>query len=195
MKGMYSDVRHMLKTGDLVFFSGEGFVSNLIKIVTRSQWSHVGMVVRLDELDSVLLWESTTLSNAEDIDGTYKHGVQLVSLSDRINLYRGEVAYRLIDFDRTPEQLSALGALRAELKDRPYERSLSELVESAFDWFGPENTPDLSSCFCSEIVAAALQKIGLLSSVKPSNEFTPSDLVAVPLIDNTVQLNRSTSNA
>ena len=53
-----------------------------------------------------------------------------------------------------------------------------ELIKAAYDgWLG-ENQEDLSSLFCSELVAESYQRMGLLSSASsalPSNEFTPKD--------------------
>jgi hypothetical protein len=57
----YDSIRNTLKTGDVVIFSGKSAVSNFIKLFSGGKWSHVGMVLRLKELDdAVLLWESTT---------------------------------------------------------------------------------------------------------------------------------------
>lgn len=180
----YSEIRDKLQTGDLVFFSGRGFISNAIKVVTGSEWSHLGMVVRLERLDAVLLWESTTFSNTPDVhSGKVMHGVQLVSLSDKIRRYDGHTAYRLLSFDRTYKAEQALMDLRHELKHRPYENSSLELIKSAVDVFGLDNQEDLSSCFCSEIVAEALQRMGVLENHIAANEFTPVDLANYPFED------------
>ena len=61
--------------------------------------------------------------------------------------------------------------------EEPIRRSI-ELFKAAYDgWFG-QNEEDLSSLFCSELVAEAYQRMGLISDGKkalPSNEFTPKD--------------------
>jgi len=173
----YDNLRPNLKTGDLVLFSGKGGVSTGIKWFTHSKWSHVGMVARLPEWDVVLLWESTTLANIADIEsGQERKGVQLVPLSERIRKCNGEVSIRLLEnIDRTPEMLKELSLLRAEVKNRPYEQSKIELFKAAYDGPFGANTEDLSSLFCSELVAEAYQRMGLLSEKKPSNEYTPKD--------------------
>lgn len=48
----YNLIRNNLETGDLVFFSGSGFTSEIIKKATISEWSHVGMVISVDILDN-----------------------------------------------------------------------------------------------------------------------------------------------
>lgn len=55
---LYEAIRPNLKTGDLLFFSGDHWLSGLIRWRSRSAWSHVGMVVRLEEINRVFLVES-----------------------------------------------------------------------------------------------------------------------------------------
>ena len=54
----YDAMRNEFQTGDLLFFSGNHWLSGLIRWRSKSSWSHVGMVVRIDELDRVFLIES-----------------------------------------------------------------------------------------------------------------------------------------
>ena len=90
--------------------------------------------------------------------------------------------------------------MRSDLQGVPYEKSHLELILSAIDidekylTFLRNHAEDLSSIFCSELVAHAYQEIGLLGTVtctcvvnvhvtilflsdksKFSNEFTPDD--------------------
>jgi len=53
-------------------------------------------------------------------------------------------------------------------------------MRSAYDGFLGDNKEDLSSVFCSELVAEALQRLGVLYEHNedggyPSNEYTPAD--------------------
>lgn len=176
----YSQIREELSTGDIVLFSGKGVVSEAIKLFTLSKWSHIGMVVKIADWDSVLLWESTTLSNMQDaIDGKAKRGVQTVLLSERIRGYRGEIAIRKLNFEITPEMRKALVDFRKEVKNRPYEEDKIELIKAAYDGPFGSNRKNLSSLFCSELVAESYQRMGLLllesEGGKPSNEYTPKD--------------------
>jgi hypothetical protein len=54
----YEAMRVEFKTGDLLFFSGDHWLSGLIRWRSKSAWSHVGMVVRIEELDRVFVVES-----------------------------------------------------------------------------------------------------------------------------------------
>lgn len=178
----YKQLRNTLKTGDIVLFSGKGHISELIKFgqwmfggsKRAAQWSHVGMIVRSDDIDAVLLWESTTLSGVKTVYGENREGVQLVSLSDRIDTYDGEIAVRQLLQPLTNDQTKNITACRKEMKGRAYEKSNVQLFRSVADLFGNQKK-DLSSLFCSELVAEALQRADILTDRLSSNSYTPSD--------------------
>lgn len=79
----YPAVRSELKSGDLLFASGDYLVSKAIQKVTDSPWSHVGIVFRLDAIDRILLLESV-----EDM------GVRFAPLSKYLNDYENGKAYK-----------------------------------------------------------------------------------------------------
>lgn len=183
----YEDYRKMLHTGDIVLFSGTGAVSEVIKVASGSPWSHGGRVIMDGNLDQVLLWESTSLSPVKDIyDGKVKVGVATVSLSTRIALYDGPVGIRrLSKFPMNADRLSTLIHLRRKFRNKPYEKNMLELAAAAIDSDWPiirglvTNTTDLSSIFCSELMAELDMGWKLLPTVQeggePSNEYTPGD--------------------
>ncbi|WP_343561584.1 hypothetical protein [Kiloniella sp. b19] len=175
----YDDLRPGLKTGDIVLFAGESLFSKAIRFVTRSQWSHVGMVIKIERWNLALLWESTTPSDAKDIEGgTVTNGVQLVALSSRVQSYKGKIAIRQLNKSISDEQIDRLAAFRESVKGRKFEKDALELVRAAMDntFLGDEEGEDLSSFFCSELIAESYQAMGLLQEGdKPSNEFTPAD--------------------
>lgn len=175
----YSDLRKTVKTGDVLMFSGKGAFSEGIKLFTGSKWSHVGMIYKVDEGDLVFCWESTTLSGVKDAE-TKKvtQGVQLSVLSERLEkaLASGyELGVRKLNQPISLQMLVGLRKFREEVKGRPYEKKKLQLIKAAYDaWLG-QNKEDLSSLFCSELVAEAYQRMGLLDERKPSNEYTPKD--------------------
>ena len=79
----YAELRNRLRSGDLFFASGDYLISNAIQSFTKSPWSHVGIVFRLDKIDRVLLLESV-----EDM------GVRLVPLSKYLSDYADGKAYK-----------------------------------------------------------------------------------------------------
>ena len=43
----YSQIRDTIKTGDLLFASGNSLMSSMIKGATNSVWSHVAFIIQL----------------------------------------------------------------------------------------------------------------------------------------------------
>ncbi len=179
----YENIRNDLKTGDILLFSGKGGISDGIKFFTLSKYSHVGMVYRFDnELDpngSLFCWESTTLSDLKDADtGKLTKGVQRVELSERLErcFAKGyEISVRQLSKKLANDMILALNNFRHEVSGRPYETSKIELLKAAYDGLFGDNKEDLSSLFCSELVAEAYQRMGLLTENLPSNEYIPKD--------------------
>lgn len=173
----YTDIRSQLKTGDIVLFSGKGPLSLGIRWATSSKWSHMGMVLNLEEFDFVCVWQSTTLDIAKDVFADkILNGVQLVTMSSLVNGYGGELAIRqLKEANLDKKDIKNLMNFRKEVSRRDYEWDVIELIKSAYDGLGGQNVEDLSNLFCSELVAEAYQRLGLLDEIKPSNEYTPAD--------------------
>ncbi len=172
----YDTARKKTQTGDLILFAGKGGISSTIKWFSGSKWSHVGMAVVLPGCDVVLLWESTMISDLKEFDtGKLVKGVRLVVLSEAVQKYEGEIAIRHLTVNRTPKMLDDLWKFRDLVRNRPYEESALELIRAAYDGPFGANVEDLSSIFCSELVAESYQVMGLLSEDVPSNEYTPGD--------------------
>ncbi len=172
----YDAIRPNLRTGDIVLFSGKGNLSQTIKTLSGSRWSHVGMVMVLPEYDFVCLWESTTLSTLRDLQtGDWRRGVQLTPLSIRIKTYDGDVAVRhLLDVDLSPLDLGRLNVLRRATVGVPYEVSKLELLGSLLRGVSIASHDDLCSLFCSEAVAEAYQTMGLIGCDAQSKKYAPA---------------------
>ena len=183
---MYDDLRDDLQTGDLVLFSGSTMVSRFIRFFGRSNWSHIGMVVVDKVYDQVLIYQATPVDNVDDFySGSAKKGVQINALSDVLKKYDGEVAIRqLTNFERTDEVIRAVTQFRREMKNKPFEEDYLEFVKACYDGpLGENSADDLSSLFCSELVAEAYQRMGLLSESIASNEYTPKDFSSAGSLD------------
>lgn len=185
----YDTIRDQLKTGDLVLFSGEGLLSKIVKVATNSKWSHIGLIIYDEAFDMLTVWESTTLSNTKDmISNQFVRGVQITPLSNRLLNYKGEMAVRILRNRVTAPYQKKLAKLRRELRGRDYEHNKLDLLLAAYD--GPFGfaKEDLSSVFCSELVAAAYMAMDLLlTGATSASEYTPADFSSsrnLALLDN-----------
>jgi len=78
----YFDIRSKIETGDFLFCSGNYAFSSMIKAFTGSVWSHVGVLVVLEELDRIFVLESVEDS-----------GVRFVPLSNYFENYENGSPY------------------------------------------------------------------------------------------------------
>ena len=56
-------------------------------------------------------------------------------MSEAVNGYNGKVAVRHLSVDRTPDMLGGLSRFRQEVKNRPYEDHVIQMVKAV--WDGP----------------------------------------------------------
>src|SRR4051794_39025627 len=95
----FDSARSVLQTGDVVLFAGNTPFSLAIEAATGSRWTHVGMVVKTTKQQEVLLWESLPYNNVRDVEtGKYAWGVQLVSLSKRLDKHDADVCFRRLEW-------------------------------------------------------------------------------------------------
>ena len=182
----YRDVISGLKTGDLVFGRGRFWSSRIIEIMTGGTWSHVGMVVMPRDLgidsDKPLLWEATSVPG-HDIDlpkDDKKTGAMLLWLEERMTQYFDSGAYKLmgvryLNTDRDDDFVNRMsryvGDQAVRRTDYPEEyQILKDFLEKRY-----LTTVEQGTFFCSELVAATYQAIGLIPEKPHSQSYSPRD--------------------
>ena len=156
-----------IKLGDLVGFSGQSRVSDVINVATYGlpRWgiSHVGIIG--DYQGRQLLIESTTLDKAPcEITHRLFNGTQAHDLGTAVENYQGRVwvypLYRpLFDFEAKRLSEFLVGLIGTPYSEIGAIRSAGIGFSSFESLLHPEN---LSSIFCSELCAAALREIGIM---------------------------------
>lgn len=192
----YQDLRSKMKTGDIISFSGKGRTSNIIKWFTRSDISHVGIVMETEFGNAfgqrVLILESTSLNNIPDIKtGEFIKGVQMQQLSKRVDSYDGQAYWHKLKAPlSTSGEEKMLQWLSVQHNKRvPYD-SLQALGAGIdlFDSFGLANEPDFSSLFCSELVCKALQLASVVSDCLNPSEQTPADVIKYDCLERRIEI-------
>lgn len=155
--------------GDILGFSGRGFVSDTINVLTYGipRWSISHVAIIGDYEGRLLLFESTTLDGEPcAILRTPIHGVQSHEIEPRVAMYNGRVwhyplVYRLVDWQSellTNFLMSVLGVSYDELGAFRSGGFGFSFIESKLR---PAN---LHSIFCSELVAASHSKINVFKT-------------------------------
>jgi len=151
-----------LSAGDIVLCSNRTVLTATVHLSTRSQWDHVAMVVKRRDRKGLRLFEATM------------EGVETYLLNSALKFYRenSKVAIRRIMVDRSEEFMEGLFDFVDEVVGRPYKQDWIQLVRAAYN---ANESDDLSSIFCSQLIAAAYQRLGMIDPDLPSNNFVPSD--------------------
>lgn len=200
----FSEVKNTWKTGDIILFCGNGWFSSIIQCFTRTEYSHIGMIIRgksipgiiskIDEdykdPDDLYLFHSNKgpISDIPDIiSGLIKDGVQLNSLNDILECYNGSYYYRSLI---RPEKTRQINTERLELiidqnKKKSYENDYIEMMKASVDGCGCccQNSRAPAYLFCSELVALIYKKLGIVSSTTIENEYIPNDFSIVSQSD------------
>jgi Permuted papain-like amidase enzyme, YaeF/YiiX, C92 family len=166
----YDAVRDGLRSGDLVFCSGSYLFSGLIQRVTRSVWSHVGIVYRDDALGRVFILESET-----------GIGVRLVPVSKylrdyhgRRRPYRGQIVVGRLQPGLQPEQVRQAVSCGMDLLTRPYDNGEILRIALRIALRIGRRTRD-RKYICSELVDECFRAAGVRFT-RPDNYISPQDI-------------------
>lgn len=169
----YNELKGSLKTGDLLLFSGTGLFSWVIRLTTRSKYSHVAAVY-VNKYGKIECYESTTLNENES--GKKVKGVQINSLDWKLKNYWGRVWIRHLNQPLDWWHKKRLEEFGKKTLGLPYERNLIDLVLSAFGASRRSSKGKKLSFFCSELIVSALQWAGLIDPSVDASSFDPGDL-------------------
>lgn len=180
----YAEARPKMKPGDVIAFSGKGHFSEIIKMATFSEVSHVGVILKTKVADHAGERYFNQIIESTSLHGF--NGVQVSRFSDRLSDYNGEIWWLPLRVDLRKDAKKhddfyefLFNQAKAE---KPYD--MPQAVKSALDLgddlpFGLQgpgyNKEDFSRFFCSELVAAGLERAKVVKTVNAS-EVTPIDL-------------------
>lgn len=182
------------RTGDVILWSSSGFEATMVKLFSDSYYSHIGIVLVLDtplhpgESGKYFFHSPSgpvrSLKDCLSEPPVSKEGPQMNDLVTVLDRCRGakSIEIRRMHMDSTVQHPWADGVLTTSTSStlrfaehehtKLYEQDKLELFRAACTFFG-ENERDLSSYFCSELVAETFIRAKLLNTALPSNAFTP----------------------
>lgn len=181
---IYDSVRDFMRPGDMIAFSGRGFVSNSIRFLTGSPVSHVGAIFERQDGAGrrVILAESTSL------DG--RSGVQFNPLSARLEEYPGSAWWLpLKEQVRTAADFSAMRAFLESTAGQPYDfRGIAAFLARPVPGLGLLlHHGAVRAWFCSELITAGYEKAGILHGLEPDH-IAPKGLCRCSIFEKLVQL-------
>jgi hypothetical protein len=187
----WDEVKPSLQTGDVILQHGVYPSSLMIEGLEQSEWSHIGMVVLATDIGldpkkvpALLYWESNDLTNLPDVvTGKIKPagGPMLVDLELRLSTNAAQtidMAFNLRQLNtvRTPAMLKALAAFIAKMQPNvgfpTSEQAILEFIMGRYENVVPDI---MNHCFCSQLVAASYQEMGLLTKQQDAVGYSPRD--------------------
>lgn len=165
----YSGVRAKLKSGDILFTSGDYLISKAIQKMTKSPWSHVGIVFRLDAIDRILLLESV-----EDM------GVRFAPLSKYLRDYENGKPYKGRAVlarceDVTPEIVKTLSTFGIDELTQPYDKDeITKIMARITLGIGKKERD--REYICSELVYECFAHAGKVFAYNPKGFISPEDV-------------------
>jgi len=153
----------------ILLFSGDDPVSELIKAVTASQYSHCALALR-DDNDKRYCFESTG-SFHQLVWQHIRPQVQISSLDSTVGSYSGKVVLRELKGNRRVDVADYV----RNLIGTPYEKNMDELINALRRG---NRAPNDTSLFCSELVAKTLIDHGYLPPTRHANNYMPKDFSA-----------------
>ena len=172
---VFAEMKKTLKTGDLLLcddlqYNSWGLFSWVIKFMTKSDFSHVGMIVVDPEFTDVPLkgtfvWTSGISDVPDPEDRTKKFGVQFIPFDHFIQTYGGKIYSRRIEFKNDEEyrkifNMDRLREIHGVVYDKPYDIIVADWIE-AYCKKDP-NPQKTSRFFCSALIGYIYTKLGLL---------------------------------
>ncbi len=157
----------MLVIWGVALFSGTDPVSETIKSITGSEYSHVGLVLEETNSGQRYIFEST--GSFDQL--VWEHitpRVQVNRFESTVPCYSGSVSLREL---RSPKKEDVKEYVQA-LVGTPYEKNAGELLRC----LARDNLKeDPTSLFCSELVAKVLKDFGYLDGPRLANNYMPKD--------------------
>lgn len=205
---LYNLYRELMMPFDLFMWSGKGGLSDIIKNVTKSPFSHASVGVWMQPIIGCPIRhfnaESTTLNNVPDaFYGDFRKGVQIVNFSQRLDGYDGEVWWVPLKEPFTEQQKldMTVWLLQKEADRTQYDLDQgikavqrdsdtplwARILATPFASLTP-NTEDFGKLFCSEMVCKLYKIAGRIPQDVNASTVTPNELLEFNIYKDPVKI-------
>ncbi|MDY6783614.1 MAG: hypothetical protein SW833_13910 [Cyanobacteriota bacterium] len=186
------------KRGDLIVFSGNKLDAVLVKWLTKSNYSHLAIVLdvypEMNEDDKAIIIESTTYTSLPDFKNRKcQPGVQIHNLENWLSAYQSCGKAWCIPL-KEPLSSEATGRMQKWLWNL-YEHQVSYSCGKAIgswlkinQYFVHSERQSINRMFCSELVTQALQIAGAIDKSILACQQTPHEVSVLPCFDSPVLL-------
>ncbi|CAD8121449.1 unnamed protein product [Paramecium sonneborni] len=152
----------MAQTGDILLFQGKHISCKAQRLVTRSQYDHVAMILKYTN-GSIYVLEATGTFGVGIFEWKHMIGKQWYELYNK-------VVYRQLDIKRTTDFLVKMESFTKENLGKAYSLTVRKLIT---DKSVMVPSTDKNTYFCSQLVAQAYKKAGILQTELSATQFWP----------------------
>ena len=170
-----------MNTCDILLMRGRydtlwGWWTYIIHVVTRTEWTHVGMVLKnpiyIDKKynDGLYILESGSEPFSE------KFGVQVTKLDDMINanIY-SHMSYRTLTWDTDIDIHERLKIILNVTEDKPYDINIINMLGILFKSKYMITPRKLDAFVCSTLIAFVYTELGIMAPDTNWSFFTPKN--------------------
>ncbi|CAD8141629.1 unnamed protein product [Paramecium octaurelia] len=157
--------RQMSQTGDILLFQTKSCSSKLQRLITRSNYDHVAMILKYQS-GSIYVLEATDQNGVGIFDWN--------SMTNQLwyELY-SMVVYRQLHLKRNVDFLLQIEKFVKENVGRQYQLSFTKLLQDKSTIVTPQNQQEDPTYFCSQLIAKIYKQIGLLNQDRSANQYWP----------------------
>jgi len=186
----YADAVRHLETGDIILYQTRFWYSRLIEYVSKSDYSHISIVLKNptwldpDLNEEFYLLESGGEVFDDAVSGKKKFGVQIAPLKKVFDEYQnknyGHLYTRKLNSDLSQEEIKhKIKEAYTEVRKATYDINPCDWLAAIADLNKPLNEIngyEKMNCFwCSALTAFVFMKIGFLEKNIPWTIISPSD--------------------
>lgn len=187
----YEDLKKITKTFDLILCKGTGYDSFSIQGWSNSVFTHVGIIVKIENSGELLIFHSDVNNQRKNvINGEYQSGVQINRLSKFIELYKGDIYYCPLLSSRTElsnrnneeEMENKLYTFMDKNLGKYFNNNIIDMLRCTYGkgggWIGNKKQQlqvqqNKESYFCSELISDLFKHVGIFKQSTKSEEIHP----------------------
>lgn len=166
----YDEIKSKIRNGDLIFLCGNTFSEKMVRVITGSCWSHIGIAVQEPGNKGVL--------NIFECDmGQYqKNGARVMNLNRKLSSYKGEKIGAWMSMS-SPDGAFSYDNIKSIIDD-----TLSKGVEMQtrfLNWVMCDTILYNKLCednktFCSALVAQTYNQLGAIPNKEKFHQYSPA---------------------
>ena len=156
-----NEFKRVAETGDILLFQSKTIASQLQRVVTSSKFDHVALVVRLSQ-DRLVIFESLRETGVATCDWDR-------FITKKWNEMYNLIVYRKLKTVRDENFALVIQDFMRQTLGKPFKLNPVKLLRKVNYHDSAQIIKETKSFFCSELVATAYKRLGLLEQARAAS--------------------------